>query len=196
MLSILSANWWVIALRGVVAVLFGIIAWVWPNIALEALIILFGVFALVDGISSIFAAFLAPGPAGSRWLLGLAGAAGVAAGIIAFARPDLTAQALLYVIAAWAIVTGIFEIAAGISFSNNAGSVLLWVLAGIASIVFGGLLLIMDPSDGILALTWLVGVYAITYGVLEIVFAFMLRGLGEEIGRATDGRSRPAGRPA
>jgi uncharacterized membrane protein HdeD (DUF308 family) len=196
MLSILSANWWAVALRGVVAVLFGIIAWVWPNIALEALIILFGVFALVDGISSIFAAFLAPGPAGSRWLLGLAGAAGVAAGIIAFARPDLTAQALLYVIAAWAIVTGIFEIAAGISFSNNAGSVLLWVLAGIASIVFGGLLVIMDPSDGILALTWLVGVYAITYGVLEIVFAFMLRGLGEEIGRATDGRSRPAGRPA
>ena len=196
MLSMLTRNWWIVALRGAVAVLFGLIAWAWPDIALEALILTFGVFAVVDGTTAIFAAFLAPGRAGPRLLLGIAGTTGVVAGIIAFARPDLTAEALLYVVAAWAVVTGVFEIAAAFSLGDDAGSVLLWVLGGIASLLFGGMLFIMSPEDGLLALTWLVGVYAIAYGALEIVLGFQLRGLDKEGRKLTGGTSRPAGHPA
>lgn len=196
MLSYLTSNWWAVALRGAVAVLFGIVAWVWPSIALEALILTFGVFAVVDGTTAVFAAFLAPGPAGPRWLLGLGGAAGVVAGIVAFSRPDLTAEAALYLVAAWAIITGVFEIAAGVSFGAGAGSVLLWVLGGVASIVFGGLLFAMNPEDGLLALTWLVGVYAIAYGVTQIVLGLQLRGLDADVRTIEGGASRPAGHPA
>jgi uncharacterized membrane protein HdeD (DUF308 family) len=195
MLSLLTSNWWAVALRGVMAVLFGIVAWAWPGIALGSLIFMFGFFAMFDGVTAIFGAFLAPGQVGPRVLLGLAGATGVGAGMIAVARPDLTAEALLYVIAAWAIVSGTFEIAAGFSLGENAGSVLLWVLGGIASILFGGLLFI-DPASGILAVVWLVGIYAITFGVMEIVLAFKLRGMGDEGRKLLGGRSHPAGHPA
>src|SRR5262245_56634312 len=187
MLSMLTRNWWALALRGGVAVLFGIIALVWPGIALETLILLFGFYAILDGVTALFGAFLAPGRAGPRWLLGLAGAAGIAAGIFALSRPDLTSEALLYLIAAWAIVTGIFEVTAAIAFGRDAGSIVLYVLGGVLSVIFGGLLFVY-PSDGILALLWVLGFYAILVGITEIVAAFKLRSLGEQAGTLTSGR--------
>jgi len=153
MLNLVTRNWWALALRGVVAVLFGIVALIWPGVTLAALVLLWGAYALVDGVSSIAYAF----GAGTtfRWLLVFEGFAGIAASLVALIWPGLTALALLYVIAAWAIVTGSFEIVQAFELRKAVENEWLLGLSGLASVLFGALL-VFSPGTGALAVLWLI----------------------------------------
>ena len=179
MLAILARNWWALALRGVLAVLFGIMAWFWPDITLRVLVLLFGAYALVDGVFALIAA-VSGASEGRRWTLLLEAVAGNAAGVLTVVWPDLTALALLYVIAAWAIITGVFEIIAAVELRRVIEGEWLLALGGLASILFG-VLLIVFPGEGALALTWMIGTYAVIFGIVLIVLGLRLRDLADRL---------------
>ncbi|HMC08215.1 MAG TPA: HdeD family acid-resistance protein [Actinomycetota bacterium] len=156
----MQADWRWIAVRAVAAFIFGLLALLLPGITLGALVILFGAFALVDGVFTLVAAFT-QGRGGWNtvaWLL--AGALGVGVGIVTFFWPGITALALLYVIAAWALVTGAFEIAAAISLRREINHEWLLVLSGLLSIVLAAIL-VFAPGAGALGITWAIGWYAL-----------------------------------
>jgi uncharacterized membrane protein HdeD (DUF308 family) len=178
MLEQLTRYWWVIALRGVVAILFGIIAISQPAITLVALVWLWGAYALVDGVFTLFASVRAA-EQGRRWeMLLLEGICGVAAGIVAFAWTGITAVALLYVMAAWAIVTGLFEIAAAIGLRKIIEGEWLLGLSGVLSIVLG-VMLIANPGAGLVATVWMIGAYAVLFGITLVALAFRVKSLGQ-----------------
>jgi uncharacterized membrane protein HdeD (DUF308 family) len=168
-------HWWALALRGVIAILFGLAALLRPDIALEALILLFGAYALVDGVFAIVGVFGGTRGGTPRWLLLLEGVVSILAGIIAFIFPGLTAIALLYLVAAWAVVTGLAEIATAIRLRQEIRGEWALILGGILSVLFG-LLLAVLPGVGILSLIWLIGAYAVAFGVLLLITAFRVRG--------------------
>ncbi len=166
--------WWSFVLRGVLAVLFGIVAIVWPGLTLGALVILFGAYALVDGVFAVIAAFT--NGANGRWLpLLLVGAAGIIAGLIALGWPGWSALALIYVVASWAIVIGVLQIVAAIQLRRRISNEVWLIVSGILSVLIG-LYFFVFPGDGALALVWLIGVYAIIFGVSLIVLGWNLRG--------------------
>jgi uncharacterized membrane protein HdeD (DUF308 family) len=169
----LVRNWWVVALRGVAGVLFGIFTFFAPGISLAALVLLFGAYALVDGILAIVSAFRRRG-AGRWWVLLLEGLIGVAAAVVTFVWPAITALALLYVIAVWALLTGIVEIAAAIQLRRVITGEWLLALSGVLSLVLGALL-IAFPRAGALAVVIWIGAYALVFGVLLIVLGVRLR---------------------
>lgn len=176
MLDVLSRNWWAFAIRGVAAVLFGILALAIPGIALYVLVILFGAYALVDGIFALIAA-VRQAEAHNRWAhLLFVGIFGVLVGAITFFFWQITALALLYLIAAWAVVTGILELVGAFELRRHLASEVWWMLAGLISIAFG-VLLILRPLSGALAVVWIIGIYAILFGGFMIALAFRLRGL-------------------
>jgi uncharacterized membrane protein HdeD (DUF308 family) len=176
----LADNWWVILIRGIAGVLFGLLALVWPGITLLALVALFGAYAFVDGISAIVAA-VAKGRQHQPWgLLAFEGIVGVAAGIVTFAWPGVTAVALLVVIAVWALWTGILEILAGVRIRREVKGEWMLYLSGAASVLFG-ILLFISPGTGAVALAWLIGVFALFFGLLFVVLAFRLRRMREEL---------------
>ena len=172
---VLSRNWWALALRGLAALIFGLLAFVWPGITLWALILLFGAYMLVDGVFAIVAAVRVAGDSARWWLLLVEGILGVLAGIVAFVWPGLTALALLYFVAAWAIVTGIFEIVGAIRLRREIEGEWALILGGALSVLFGVLLLVVGPGVGLLSLVWLIGVYAVAFGVLLLILAFRVR---------------------
>jgi uncharacterized membrane protein HdeD (DUF308 family) len=161
--------------RGIAAVLFGIIALVWPKLTLSVLVLLFGVFAVISGITAVAAAFRNREEDGWGFLL-FEGILGILAGVVALVWPGITALAFVYLLAAWAILIGILEISAPLSFPMSGGRAALSVLAGALSIVFG-ILIAAQPSSGLLAVVWLIGVYAILYGITYIVVYFQSREL-------------------
>ncbi len=185
MLSILSRNWWAFALRGLLAVIFGILALVWPRATLLTLVLIFGAYALVDGIFAVVAGIASYGRSERWWAILLEGLAGIALGLLTLFWPGATSLVLLYFIAAWAILTGIFEIAAAIRLRREITGEWLLILSGALSILFG-LVLVFFPGAGALSLIWLIAAYAIVFGLMTILFAFRLRGLREEqgVGRA------------
>jgi uncharacterized membrane protein HdeD (DUF308 family) len=175
MVQVLARNWWALALRGVFAIIFGLIALINPGLTLLALVFLFGAYSLIDGVFGVAAAVRAA-EAHNRWgWLLVEGIAGIVAGIIAFVVPGITAIVLLYLIAAWALVTGVFELIAGFRLRGHLANEWLLLLGGAASIILG-VLLIVRPGAGALALLWLIGFYAILFGVLMLILAFRLRG--------------------
>ena len=176
-MAILVRNWWALALRGLAAILFGIAALVVPHLTLVVLIAFFGAYALVDGVFALIAAVRAAEHHRRWWTLLLEGLAGLAAGVIAFVWPGLTALALLYVIAAWALVTGVFEITAAVQLRRELSGELLLGLSGVLSIIFG-LVLVAFPGAGALAVVWLIGSYSIVFGVVLLGLAFRLRQRG------------------
>jgi uncharacterized membrane protein HdeD (DUF308 family) len=167
---------WALIIRGILAIIFGIIVWVWPGPTLLVLITLFGIFALAGGLSAILAAFRTGRSHRSWWLLALDGVLGIAAGIVAFVWPRETTLVLLFIIAIWAIVTGVSEIAAAFNPARTSADEWLLVLSGVISIIFG-ILLFIFPGVGLLALVWLIGVYAILYGIMLLVSAFSIGSL-------------------
>jgi uncharacterized membrane protein HdeD (DUF308 family) len=187
MLETLARNWWVLAVRGALAVLFGLLALIWPGITVLALVLLFGAYALVDGVMALYTALFDRGRPGGRvgWLV-LEGVAGVLAGIGAVVWPGITALVLLYLIAAWALVTGVAEILAAIRLRREIEGEWLMILTGALSILFG-ILAFLFPSAGALAVVWLIAAYAIAFGVVMVILAFRLRrhGVGTVAGRAT-----------
>lgn len=176
-----TGHWWTLALRGVIAILFGLAAFLRPDIALGALILLFGAYALVDGVFAIVGVFGGTRAGTPRWLLLLEGVVGILAGIIALIFPGLTAIALLYLVAAWAVVTGIAEIATAIRLRQEIQGEWALIVGGILSVLFG-LLLAVLPGVGILSLIWLIGAYAVVFGVLLLITAFQVRGRDNQRG--------------
>ena len=169
------ASWWVLALRGLVAILFGLAALFWPGLALAVLIVLFGAYALVDGILAIIAAFRSSGRGMRRSLLLIEGAIGILFGIVALFWPDLTALTLLYIIAFWAIVGGIARIVMAIMLRREIENEWSIGLSGVLSVILG-LVLMLLPGAGLLAYTWLIGLLALALGIALIYYAFRVRG--------------------
>lgn len=185
-MDVLLRNWWTLAIRGMVAILFGLAAFFWPSLTVMILVALFGAYALVDGLVALVAAVRAMQQQNRWWPLLLQGLAGIAAGIVTFFYPGITAVALLFIIAAWAIITGIFSVIAAIELRRHISGEWLLGLSGIASILFG-ILLIAQPLTGALALVWLIGIYAVIFGVLELGLAFRLRSAQEELRAPMEG---------
>jgi uncharacterized membrane protein HdeD (DUF308 family) len=179
MLEKISRNWWMFAVRGVVAVIFGVVALIWPGQALQALVLVFGAFALVDGIFAIFAGIASYRYFERWWAVLLEGVVGVVIGLLTFFWPNITALVLLYFIAAWALITGIFEIVAAIQLRSVITGEWMLILGGLLSIVFGVLLFVF-PGAGAVSVIWMIGIYAVIFGISEIIFAFRLRGLRKE----------------
>ncbi len=175
MLSAVAGRvWWTLVLRGAVAVLFGLAALFWPGKTLFVLILFFGAYTLVDGIFAIVGGIM---DSSRRWLLLIEGVLGVVAGLILLAWPGLGAIVLLYVIAIWAVVTGVMEIIAAISLRREIDNEWLMILGGSLSVLFG-LILAFLPGAGLLSLTWLIGAFALVFGVAFIFLGFRVRGLG------------------
>ncbi len=174
LLEDLANNWWVILLRGLVGIIFAVLAFTWPGVTLLSLVYVWGAYAIVDGAFAFYLTYLAAQQERRWWPLQLEGLAGVGAGIVAFASPDLTTLALLYLIAAWAIVTGIFEIVAAIDLRKQIPNEWLLGLSGVLSIVFG-VLLFLFPGVGALAVVFWIGAYAVLFGITLIALGVRLR---------------------
>jgi uncharacterized membrane protein HdeD (DUF308 family) len=170
----LARNWWVVLLRGIAGILFGLATFFWPGISFYALVLLFGAFAFADGVLAIISAIRGGRENDRWWVLLLQGIAGIAAGLVTLVWPDISALALIYVIAAWALVTGGFEIAAAIRLRKVITGEWLLVISGIASVLLG-VMLMLFPGPGALVLTLWVGAYALVSGVLLTFLALKLR---------------------
>jgi uncharacterized membrane protein HdeD (DUF308 family) len=174
MVMVLARNWWALVLRGFFDVLFGITAFVWPGITLAVLVLLYGAFALVDGSFAIAAVLVGRTRGMPSWALLVEGLAGIAVGAITFFWPGITQLALLFLIAAWAVVTGVFEIVAAVRLRKEIRGEWLLALSGVLSVAVG-VALVVNPGAGLLAISWMIGTYAIIFGVLFIVLGFRLR---------------------
>ena len=175
MLDILSRYWWAFVVRGIVAILFGILAYAWPGITLATLIIFFGVYVLIDGILLVIKTIGNWGERDDRWLLLLEGLLGIGIGVITFVAPGITAIGLIFYIAAWSLATGVLEIAAAIRLRKEIQGEGWMILSGIASIVFA-VLVMFFPGAGALGLLWLIAAYAIIFGVMLVILGIKLRG--------------------
>jgi uncharacterized membrane protein HdeD (DUF308 family) len=172
--GIMSGLWWAIALRALAAILLGIIAIFMPGPTLAAIVIVFGIYAIIDGILAIVAAVRGFRRKERWWPMLLEGLVGIAAGAIAIFWPGIGALALTYLVAAWALVTGAFEIAAAIRLRKVISGEWLLLIAGLLSIVLA-VLVALYPGTGALLLVWWLGVYAFAYGVVSLVLALRLR---------------------
>src|SRR5215467_12316858 len=165
--------------RGIAAVLFGIVALVWPKLTLSALVFVFGLFAVISGITAVVAALRNTEFPGWGWILA-EGILGILVGVVSLVWPGITALTFIYLLAAWAILTGIFEVITPLAYPMSGGRALLTALAGVLSIVFG-ILIAAQPSSGLLAVVWLIGVYAILFGIMYVVMYFESRSLATSV---------------
>lgn len=176
MLAALARNWWAALIRGIAAVIFGLLAFFWPGATGFALVILFGAYAFIDGIFALIGAIRAA-EAHERWVaLAVEGIIGLIIAAITFFTPGITAIALYWLIATWAILTGILEIVAAVRLRQLIQNEWLLILSGVLSIAFG-VLLVIYPMIGILTVIYLIGFYAIVFGVMLIGFSFRLRSI-------------------
>jgi uncharacterized membrane protein HdeD (DUF308 family) len=171
MLHLLARYWWALALRGAFAVLFGLLTLFIPGITLLALVLLFGVYALLDGIFDIISAIRSPS---HHWAFVLEGIVGIAVGILTLIWPGITGLVLLYLIGFWSIFTGVLEIVAGIRLRQVIANELLLILMGVLSLLFG-LFIIIFPGAGALAIAFWIAAYALLFGIMLIALAFRLR---------------------
>jgi uncharacterized membrane protein HdeD (DUF308 family) len=170
---VLARNWWVVALRGVLAILFGIAAFAIPAATMLALVMFFAAYSLVDGILSVVLA-IRGARKGERWgLILLNGVFGIAVGVLAALWPGITVLAFVFMIAAWALISGGLMLGAAFSLKLSHGRWLL-VLGSILSLIYG-VLLVISPMIGALVLTWWIGAQAMVSGVIMIMLAFKLR---------------------
>jgi uncharacterized membrane protein HdeD (DUF308 family) len=172
--KIVSGLWWSLAIRGVLAIVFGLVAFFYTGQTILALVYVFGAFALLSGIATLVAAVRA-GEAHQRWgWLAASGLIGVAAGVVCFVYPNPTALAFVYIVAAWAILSGVAEIAFAFAFPDTLAHPFWAGLSGGLSVLFGVLLAVW-PRSGEAALVWLIGIYAILYGATLLYYAFLLQ---------------------
>jgi uncharacterized membrane protein HdeD (DUF308 family) len=184
----LTYNWTAIALRGVVAIAFGILALLLPGLTLAVLILLFAAYALVDGVSHVITGIRQQAGGRPDWLMIAAGILAIVAGIIAAVLPGITALALLTLIGAWVIVTGVMEVAAAYRLRKEISGEWLLALDGIVSIVFG-IYLWVFPGAGAMTLVWLIAFYAIFSGVMLLALAWRMRSLDQRGGSYRAGAS-------
>lgn len=178
--KLMSVYWWVLLLRGVLAILFGIAAYAWPGMTLATLVTLFGAFAFVDGIFNVFHAFSGRKEDERWWVLLLEGLLGIAFGVITFQAPEITATVLILYIAFWAMATGVLRIILAVRLRKEIEGEWWMALAGLAGIVFG-VLMVARPGAGALAVLWLVAIWAIVGGVCLVIFSFKVKALGGKL---------------
>jgi len=174
MYQALTRNTRLLALRGLAAIAFGVIALVWPNLTFVALLALFGAFALIEGAFSLGVGLNLVAERQTSWVpFILGGLAGIAIGAVTFLHPGFTALTLVYVIAFWAIITGVFEFVGSLEMAGQLQGDWMLGLAGILSVAFG-VLVALDPRDGALSIIWIIGLYAILAGITRVVLAYRL----------------------
>jgi len=174
MLKAIVQNWWLFAVRGVAAIVFGVLAFAWPGTTLAVLVLLFGAYALVDGITLLVA--LARGDTFARshaWSFGAMGVLGIGIGVVTFFWPSVTALTLLSFVAFWAIAMGVLQMTAAIALRKEIDGEFWLGLGGLVSIAFG-ILLVVFPGDGLVSLVWLVGAWAIAFGVSSFGVSYRL----------------------
>ncbi len=175
----LARHWWLIVLRGVIAILIGLMAFFWPGATLYALVILFGAFAFADGLLSLINAFRVRGKEERWWVLLLKGILGIAVGAITFFNPQLTGTALLAFLSAWFVLSGILEIILAIRIRKEIEGEWALILAGALSVLFG-ILVLIKPVAGAIAIAWWIGAYALMFGILLITLGLRLRKVARE----------------
>jgi uncharacterized membrane protein HdeD (DUF308 family) len=171
-----TRSWWVPVLRGVLGILFGVLAWFWPGLTLLSLIALFAAYALVGGIGAVAGALRHRRSEDDWWLTLLLGLVSVGAGLIALFNPALTTLVLVLVIGANALVSGVLDIVAAVRLRRTIRSEWLLALSGLASVVFGAMVFFF-PGAGALALVWLISLYAVATGVLLLALGLRMRAL-------------------
>jgi len=179
MLGLVARDWWVFAIRGIAAIVFGVLAFIWPETTLTVLVLLFGAYVLVDGVA-LLVALVRGEPVARRhsWSVAIMGVLGIVVGVVTFVWPGLTALSLLYLVAIWAIAMGTFQLIAAIALRRELEGEFWMALGGVASIAFG-VLLAVSPGDGLITLVWLVGIWAIVFGVSSLGLAYRLHGIAE-----------------
>jgi len=171
----LAENWWLLLLRGIAAIAFGILAFVWPGLTLLALTLMWGIYAIADGVLALWAAIASKGrEIAPRWWLGVVGIAGLVAGLLTFVWPGMTALILLMFIASWAIVIGVLQIWGAIRLRKEIEGEWLLGLSGLLWVAFG-VIMFVQPGAGALALIWWIGSFAILAGCVYIALAFQLK---------------------
>ncbi len=181
LLRSMAQHWWLTLLRGIAAVIFGILALVWPGITALSLVLLWGAYAFADGIFALGAAIMGKAATtGQRWWLALTGVLGILAGLVAFFAPVLTGGVLLIFIAIWSIAIGVMAIIGAIQLRKEIEGEWLLILSGILAIVFG-VLMFMQPIAGALAVVWMIATFAIIFGIDLIWLSFKLKGYSDRI---------------
>jgi uncharacterized membrane protein HdeD (DUF308 family) len=172
---VLARNWWAVALRGAFAILLGLIAFAMPPVFLASLVLVFGAYAIVDGVFAIVAGLRAAQRHERWWPLALEGLVDILAGIIVFLLPAAALLAFLYLVSAWSIVTGLFRIAAAIRLRKQIEGEWLLILNGALSVLFG-VVIALFPAVGLITVVWIIGAYAVVFGILLVALGFRLRG--------------------
>ena len=192
----LVQNWWAFLIRGIAAVIFGVLTLLAPGISLVTLVVLFGAYAFADGIFAVVMAIRQRGGRNPRWVLWLEGLAGVGAALVTWFYPGLTALALLFLVAGWAVVTGVLQIMLAIRLRKVISGEWLLVLSGVLSVALG-VVLALFPAPGVIALVLWIGAYAMLFGALLIGLSFRLRSWTRRHDRMEEmGTGHPAERPA
>jgi uncharacterized membrane protein HdeD (DUF308 family) len=180
MLALLSRYWWVLVIRGAIAIALGIFAFVWPLQTITALVLVFGATALIDGIFAVVASIAGVGLTSYWWVLLVQGLLGVGVGLLTLFNPAITAVALLLYIAVWAIGIGVLQVIAAVRLRHEITGEWWLALGGVAGIAFG-VLLMLNPAGGALAVLWLIGSFALVWGVMLVLGGFDVRRLHKHV---------------
>ena len=173
----LGRNWWLLLVRGLVAIVFALLTWAQPGVSLAALVLVFGFYVLAYGLLGVWSAVAKRRDIRHWWLLLLWGLVGIVVGVMTFIMPGITGLVLLMYIAAWAVITGVLQIVAAIRLRKEIKGEWLLILSGLVSVAFG-VLLFLQPGAGALAVAWIIAAYAFIFGVLMVLLAFKVRKLG------------------
>ena len=176
----LCDRWWILLVRGLAAIFFGVLCFAQPGLSLATLVLMFGAYSIVDGVLGVFVAVSGRKEIEDWWVLLLWGLVSIIVGILTFAAPDITALILLFYIAIWAVASGVLQIALAIRLRKEIEGEWLMILAGVLSIAFG-LILMVKPGEGALAVIWIIGGYAVAFGVALAILGFRLRSFGNRI---------------
>ncbi len=179
MLEELSRNWWVLTVRGVFAILFGLVAWIWPQITVLALLLLFGAYALVDGAVLTGSAIRGGRGSARTWLIGV-GIVGILIGIMTLIWPAETGYVLLIIIASWAMILGALQIVTAVRLRKELPDEWFLIITGAISVIFG-LLLFLWPAKSAIAVIWIIGLFALIFGVAMVTTSLRLRKLGRTL---------------
>ena len=174
LLRTLGRTWWLVLLRGIAGIAFGVMALAWPKLTLFVLVAFWGAYALMDSVIALVAGFRTRDGGRPMWTMILVGLLGIAAGVLTFLWPGMTALALLMFIAAWAVAMGVFQIAAAIRLRKEIENEWFLGLSGLLSVIFG-ILMFLNPGAGALTVVWLIAVFSIAFGVLMVLLAFRLK---------------------
>lgn len=181
--TILSRTWWVLMLRGVLAIIFGVLVWSQPEISIALLILFFGAYLIVDGVLGAYSSITGRKDHDDWWVLLIWSLLSVGIGILTFVAPGVTAVALLFYIIIWAVATGVLQVVAGIRLRKEIKGEWFLILGGIISVAFG-VFLMAQPAAGALAMAWLIAIYAILFGAILVALAFKVRVFGKEVSRS------------